>query len=88
MKTCLDASILPAGYVDWNGARFNNQTFMATYADFGPGYDLAAEKASNRTIVLDKKAVSPYDAPVHVFADEDGTLGNVWWVDQSVLAKR
>jgi hypothetical protein len=87
MNTYFDASILPAGYVDWNGERFNNQTFMATYKDFGPGYDLEAEKTSNRTIVLDKKAVSPYDAPTDVFADEDGDFGNVWWIDQSVLSK-
>lgn len=87
MKTYFDASVLPAGYIDWNGGRFNNQTFMATYSDFGPGWDLEAEKENNRTIVLDKKGVSPYDTPAEVFANEDGKLGNVAWIDKSVLPK-
>ncbi|KPM45132.1 hypothetical protein AK830_g1376 [Neonectria ditissima] len=88
MKSYFDASVLPAGYIDWNGARFNNQTFMATYSDFGPGWDLEAEKENNRTIVLDRKGVSPYDTPAEVFANEDGKLGNVKWIDKSVLPKQ
>ncbi|KAH7139993.1 pectinesterase [Dactylonectria estremocensis] len=87
MKTYLDASILPAGYIDWNGGRFSNNTFMATYSDFGPGWDPVAERNSNITIVLDHKGVSSYDTPAEVFATEDGVLGNVGWIDKKVLPK-
>ncbi|KAH8663274.1 pectin methylesterase family protein [Ilyonectria robusta] len=87
MNTYFDASILPAGYIDWNGGRFNNQTFMATYSDFGPGWDPEAEKNSNRTIVLDRKGVSGYDTPAKVFANEDGKLGKIGWIDHTVVSK-
>lgn len=58
---------------------------MATYNDFGPGYDLEAEKGNNMTIVLSKKRVAPYDHPVDVFLTEDGEPRNIGWIDQSVL---
>lgn len=88
MKTYLDASILPAGYIDWNGGRFSNNTFMATYNDFGPGWDPVVEKNSNRTIILDYKGVSSYNTPVEVFATEDSKLGNIGWIDKKVLPRR
>ncbi|KAL1851008.1 hypothetical protein VTK73DRAFT_9563 [Phialemonium thermophilum] len=87
MSSYLDASILPAGYKPWSSP-VNNYTLMATFHDFGPGYDVEAERASNITIVLDKNGVEPYDRPEDVFLTEDGKPKNVGWIDRSVLARK
>lgn len=87
MDSYLDASILPAGYIDWaaTDSRLNNDTFMATWDDYGPGWNLTAEEASNLTTVLDDEEVEPYRWPVDVFLTSDGEPNNTWWIDQSVL---
>lgn len=86
METYFDESILPEGYIGW-GTNFNpNYTFMATYEDYGPGYDLEELEGNNMTIVLDKKGVKPYARPVDVFLTEDGKPRNIGWIDKSVLS--
>lgn len=87
MQSYLDSSILPAGYIEWSTTlpRVDNYTFMATWDNYGEGWDPAAEKASNITLVLNDTQVAPYRWPVDVFLESDGTPKNTWWVDQSVL---
>ena len=87
MNSTLDASILPAGYIIWSTAtpNLNNLTFMATWSDSGPGYNVTAERASNVTRVLDDVGVQPYRWPVDVFEGPDGTPGDISWIDASVL---
>lgn len=87
MDSYLDGSILPAGYIQWQPTlpRVDNYTFMATWDNYGPGWNVSAEEASNVTIVLNDTAVEPYRWPVDVFLESNGSTGNTWWVDQSVL---
>jgi hypothetical protein len=58
---------------------------MATWKDYGPGYNETAEAQSNVTIVLTDSDVAPYRYPANVFSTPDGTFGNIRWIDQSVL---
>ncbi|KUI57599.1 Putative pectinesterase 11 [Cytospora mali] len=87
MDSYFDASILPAGYIDWSTTdpRVNNYTFMATWDNYGPGWNVSAERASNVTRVLDDDEVEPYRWPVDVFLTSTGEPANIWWIDQSVL---
>lgn len=87
MDSYFDASILPAGYIKWGATdpRVNNYTFMATWDNYGPGWNVSAERASNVTIVLDDEEVEPYRWPTDVFLTPSGEPNNTWWVDQSVL---
>lgn len=85
MKSYFDSVILPTGYIDWNGGRFSNQTFMATYSNFGPGWDVEAERSSNVTIVLDRSGVAPFASPRDVFVDQKSGLGTVGWIDRNAL---
>lgn len=87
MDSYFDASVLPAGYIDWSATdpRASNYTFMATWNDYGPGWNVTAEEASNFTIVLGDEEVEPYRWPVDVFLTSAGEPNNTWWIDQSVL---
>ncbi|KAF7555555.1 hypothetical protein G7Z17_g2062 [Cylindrodendrum hubeiense] len=87
MDSYFDASIKPAGYIPWGTTTPNlsNLTFMATWKDYGPGYNETAEVQSNVTLVLTDSDVTPYRYPDDVFSTPDGTFGNIGWIDQSVL---
>ncbi|KAB5560272.1 pectin lyase fold/virulence factor [Coniochaeta sp. 2T2.1] len=88
MDSYFDASIKPAGYVIWGATdqRVNNYTLMATWRDYGPGYNETAERESGGvTKVLSDEEVRPYRYPVDVFQTEKGDFGFVEWIDQSVL---
>jgi pectin methylesterase-like acyl-CoA thioesterase len=87
MDSYLDPSIKPAGYIIWGTTdqRVTNQTFMATWKDYGPGYNETAERSSGVTLVLDDKQVAPYRYPADVFQTPEGEFGNVGWIDLSVL---
>lgn len=88
MDSYFDASIKPAGYIIWGTTdrRVNNYTFMATWDDYGPGYNETAERLSGGvTLVLDDAQVEPYRYPVDVFQTPEGDFGNVGWIDESVL---
>lgn len=87
MASYLDASVRPGGYIDWSAAdpRVDSDTFMATWDNYGPGWNVTAERASNVTIVLDDEGVAPYRWPADVFLTSTGEPNNTWWVDQSVL---
>lgn len=87
MDSYFDTSILPAGYIVWTASlpRVDNYTFMATWEDYGPGWNPEAERASNVTLVLNETTVAPYRWPRDVFLTSNGTAGNDWWIDQSVI---
>ncbi|KAM5350750.1 hypothetical protein ACJ41O_007255 [Fusarium nematophilum] len=89
MDSYFDASINPAGYIIWNSAtpRLDNYTFMATWKDYGPGYNETAQAQSNVTIVLTDAEVAPYRLPADVFSTPEGKFGNIRWIDRSVRAK-
>jgi pectin methylesterase-like acyl-CoA thioesterase len=89
IKTYFDASILPAGYTEWAGKVDGNigvNTTLAVYDVYGPGYDATAEKASNITVVFDKKEAKPYVKPVDVFMTPEGKQPNIKWIDPSLLS--
>ena len=91
MDSYFDASIKPAGYIIWGTTdqRVNNYTFMATWKDYGPGYNETAERGSGGvTKVLSDEEVEPYRYPIDVFQMETGERGFVEWIDQSVLFSR
>lgn len=88
MDSYFDASVKPAGYIAWGSTdpRVDNGTFMATWRDYGPGYNETAERNSGGvTLVLNDEQVEPYRYPADVFQRQDGTPGYVEWIDQSVL---
>ncbi|KAM0244122.1 hypothetical protein ACHAP5_006605 [Fusarium lateritium] len=87
MNSYLDAVILPAGYIKWSAdtPRVDNYTFMATYHDFGPGYDVEAEKAGGVTKVLTDAEVKPYRSPADVFQTPEGKFGHIGWIDKKAL---
>ncbi|KAI1036591.1 hypothetical protein LB503_003256 [Fusarium chuoi] len=87
MQSYFDAVILPAGYIEWSKStpRVDNYTFMATWNDHGPGYNVEAEKASNVTKVLTDAEVKPYRAPADVFQTPEGKFGHVKWIDKKAL---
>lgn len=87
MNSYFDASIKPAGYIPWSttAPNLSNLTFMATWKDYGPGYNETTEAQSNVTLVLTDSQVKPYRHVSDVFSTPDGTFGNTRWIDASVL---
>ncbi|KKK21846.1 hypothetical protein ARAM_002878 [Aspergillus rambellii] len=82
--TSEDASIDPIGYIDWvvgGVSRLTNETFMAEYRAFGPGFNATGRASSNTTMELNRKEYNPYDSPAKVFLTPDGEPGNVGWID-------
>jgi hypothetical protein len=79
-RNYLDASILPAGYINWVD-RFNNYTLLGEYHDFGPGFNASARAASNLTEELTTKEWEPYSSAKKVFAYPNGKLGWDSWID-------
>ena len=55
---------------------------MAEYKDYGPGFNLTARLANaNVTKELTPAQYAPYDEPAKVFQYQNGTFGNVDWID-------
>ncbi|KAK8080305.1 hypothetical protein PG997_008123 [Apiospora hydei] len=88
MNSYLDASILPAGYIQWQDTdpRFDAATTLeAVYRNQGPGYDEAAMGGSNVTTVLNDTSVEPYASPRDVFMGWEGEPDDLSWIDNRVL---
>ncbi|KAK6708068.1 hypothetical protein SNK03_008928 [Fusarium graminearum] len=87
MQSYLDSVILPAGYIKWSAAtpRVDNYTFMATWNDHGPGYNVTALKDGGITKVLTDKEAKPYKSPKDVFQTPEGKFGYVSWIDKKAL---
>ncbi|KAL2811967.1 pectin lyase fold/virulence factor [Aspergillus granulosus] len=80
-RTYLDATIRDSGYILWQ-APITNQTLMAEYKNYGPGFDVEARREYNYSVLLDRTAWSEYSSPKKVFLTEDGKKGNVGWIDK------
>ncbi|KAI8632939.1 carbohydrate esterase family 8 protein [Xylariaceae sp. FL1651] len=90
INTYLDPSILPAGYTQWSGkpnGGIGVNTSMAVYNVYGPGYDAAAEQASNITKIFDDQEAKPYLRPVDVFMTPKGEQPNIAWIDPTVMLR-
>ncbi|GMF68619.1 unnamed protein product [Aspergillus oryzae] len=86
-RTSEDASIIPAGYIDWivdGEGRLNKDTVMAEYKASGPGFNATGREDGNVTIVMDDKEYARYSSPARVFQYPDGRFGNIGWIDLSV----
>ncbi|KAE8335502.1 hypothetical protein BDV24DRAFT_155955 [Aspergillus arachidicola] len=86
-RTSEDASIIPAGYIDWivdGDGRLNKDTVMAEYKAFGPGFNATGRRDGNVTIVMDDKEYARYSSPARVFQYPDGRFGNIGWIDRNV----
>jgi len=83
----LDDSIIPAGYIDWKDSSGNskttNQTLMAEYQDYGPGYNVTGRASERFDHVLTDAQYAPYSSPALVFQTPDGTFGNTGWIDSN-----
>lgn len=79
-NTYEDTSITASGYVLWS-APITNQTLMAEYNDFGPGFNVTARQRYNYTILLDDNGWEPYSSPKKVFLTPDGEVGQTSWID-------
>jgi len=78
-RTYLDASILPAGYIDWGGTpRYSNLTLQAEYRDFGPGFNASARAVAKFDVQLSDRAWAPYSEPRKVFITPQGKLSSEW----------
>ncbi|KAL4873540.1 hypothetical protein BDV12DRAFT_80294 [Aspergillus spectabilis] len=83
-KSYEDGSIAPSGYIDWvvdGESRLTNETLMAEYNVFGPGFNATGRASTNASIVLNSKGYSPYDSPRKVFQTSGGKPGNIEWID-------
>ncbi|KAL5333874.1 pectin lyase fold/virulence factor [Aspergillus crustosus] len=79
-----DGSIDPSGYIDWivdGESRLSNETFMAEYAVFGPGFNASGRASTNASIVLTAKGYALYDSPKKVFLTPEGKPNNIEWID-------
>ncbi|KAF1987166.1 carbohydrate esterase family 8 protein [Aulographum hederae CBS 113979] len=82
-KCELDASIRKEGYSTWSSAetRVGNETFMAEYGNYGPGYNESGRSDGGISRVLTKEEYLPYAIPAGVFRFENGGFGNTGWID-------
>lgn len=79
-----DGSVASSGYIDWvvdGESRLTNETFMAEYRVFGPGFNKTGRASTNASIVLTSREYAPYDSPQKVFLTPNGKPGNVDWID-------
>ncbi|OJJ07733.1 hypothetical protein ASPVEDRAFT_46967 [Aspergillus versicolor CBS 583.65] len=76
-----DGMIRDSGYVLWQ-APITEQTLMGEYENFGPGWDVSARREYNYSILLGEETWNRYNSPAKVFLTEEGTPGNVEWIDK------
>ncbi|KAJ5548811.1 Pectinesterase catalytic [Penicillium frequentans] len=80
-----DGSILPAGYTHWISSgvdRFEEGiTLMAEYKAYGPGFNRTARIEGGIDTLLTKNGYKEYSTPALVFQDQEGTFGDVSWID-------
>ena len=78
-----DGTIRDSGYVLWQ-APITEQSLMGEYENLGPGWDVAARREYNYSVLLDADTWGGYNSPAKVFLTEDGRPGNVGWGDQRI----
>ncbi|EMD69699.1 carbohydrate esterase family 8 protein [Bipolaris sorokiniana ND90Pr] len=82
----MDDSILPAGYIQWNAGdpRIGVNTTMAEYKNYGPGWDEAARRKSNVSVVMGEREYRAYKRVETVFQYPfSGEFGNTAWIDRN-----
>ncbi|KAB8251043.1 pectin lyase fold/virulence factor [Aspergillus flavus] len=82
-ETYEEGTIQDSGYVLWQ-APITEQTLMGVYENIGPGWNVAARREYNYSVILDKETWEEYNSPAKVFLTEEGTPGNVQWIDQRI----
>ncbi|XHG09445.1 hypothetical protein AWENTII_012501 [Aspergillus wentii] len=83
-NTYEDGSIQASGYIDWvvdGVSRFTNDTVMAEYKAYGPGFNATGRTEGEVDVVMNGKEYAPYDSPWKVFQTADGKEGNTHWID-------
>lgn len=83
-ESYLDGSIRPGGYVEWSASepRVTNQTFMAEFGSWGPGWNETGRRLGGVTRVLGRREWEPYNSAKKVFQFfKSGRAGNDGWVD-------
>lgn len=86
-----DGSIRPAGYSDWvvdGVSRVTNDTLMAEFRDFGPGFDRERRVKGGLDVILGVEGWEEYNGPEKVFRSPDGDFGDVTWIDWGVVGER
>ncbi|RAQ80465.1 beta-xylosidase [Aspergillus flavus] len=78
-----DGTIQDSGYVLWQ-APITEQTLMGVYENIGPGWNVGARREYNYSVILDKETWEECNSPAKVFLTEEGTPGNVQWIDQRI----
>ncbi|PYI02096.1 pectin lyase-like protein [Aspergillus sclerotiicarbonarius CBS 121057] len=84
-NTYEDGSIEPSGYINWEDRWTANETLMAEYKAYGPGFNLTGREDSEVSVLLDSKEYARYSDPERVFLFSDGRVGNVAWIDWEVV---
>ncbi|KAJ5381834.1 uncharacterized protein N7496_004262 [Penicillium cataractarum] len=79
-NTYEDTLITTSGYVLWS-APITNQTLMAEYNDFGPGFNVTGRRRYNYTVLLNDNEWDSYSSPKKVFLTPDGDAGQISWID-------
>ncbi|PWY68555.1 pectin lyase-like protein [Aspergillus sclerotioniger CBS 115572] len=84
-NTYEDGSIEPSGYINWEDRWSANETLMAEYKAYGPGFNLTGREDSEVSVLLDSREYARYSDPERVFLFPDGKVGNVGWIDWEVV---
>ncbi|KAH8883533.1 pectin methyl esterase [Thozetella sp. PMI_491] len=84
-NTYLSDVVLPGGYTGWGTNYHANETLMAEYRDYGPGFNLTSRQNSDVTTLLDSAGVGPYHCPQLVFTDQNGKCSDYKWIDRRFL---
>lgn len=79
----LDDSIRGSGYSLWSGndPRYDDLTFMAEYANKGPGFSAEARNGTHLSRILTYREHAEFNSPAKVFVHLDGRPGNTGWID-------
>ncbi len=80
----MDKSILSTGFTDWSPSRYNNYTVQAEYMNTGPGYNATGRALAKFETIMTTAQYAPYSSPQKVFQTQNGTFGNVGWIDFAV----
>ncbi|PYI33740.1 pectin lyase-like protein [Aspergillus indologenus CBS 114.80] len=82
-----DGSIEPSGYINWEDRWAANQTLMAEYRAYGPGFNATGRKEGGVAVLLDAQAYKRYDSLEKVFLTPEGEAGNIAWIDWDIAGK-
>ncbi|PYH35801.1 putative pectin methylesterase [Aspergillus neoniger CBS 115656] len=85
-NTYEDGSIEPSGYINWEDRWSKNETLMAEYRAYGPGFNITGREESEVSVLLSSSEEEKYRDPKRVFLFEDGREGNVAWIDWDVVS--